>query len=120
MSIYLAKRKDGTLKSPYWQFDFVLKINGERRRFHGSTGETKEKDAREWERREKARVKNERPLDHMTLAAACYRYSAERGSNIASADDLDKAFEHCCRLIGNDKKLVNITSEDIATAVRRR
>lgn len=120
MSIYLAKRKDGSLKSPYWQFDFVLKINGERRRFHGSTGETKERAAREWEQKEKSRVKSEGPLDHMTLAAACYRYSAERGPNIATADDQDKAFEHCCRLIGSGKRLVNITAEDIASAVRAR
>ena len=120
MSIYLSRRKDGSLKSPYWQFDFVLKINGERRRFHGSTGETKERAAREWEHKEKIRVKSEGPLDHVTLAAACYRYSAERGPNIATADDLDKAFEHCCRLIGNGKRLVSITSEDIANAVRAR
>lgn len=120
MSIYLSRRKDGSLKSPYWQFDFVLKINGERRRFHGSTGETKERAAREWEQKEKLRVKSEGPLDHMTLAAACYRYSAERGPSIATADDLDKAFEHCCRLIGNTKRLVNVTAEDIANAVRAR
>jgi hypothetical protein len=120
MSIYLSRRKDGSLKSPYWQFDFVIKINGERRRFHGSTGETKERAAREWEQKEKIRVKSEGPLDHMTLAAACYRYSAERGPNIATADDQDKAFEHCCRLIGNAKRLVNVTAEDIANAVRAR
>lgn len=120
MSIYLSRRKDGSLKSPYWQFDFELKINGERRRFHGSTGETKERAAREWETKEKIRVKSEGPLDAITLASACYRYSAERGPNIATADDQDKAFEHCCRLIGNAKRLANITSEDIATAVRLR
>lgn len=120
MSIYLSRRKDGPLKSPYWQFDFVLKIDGERHRFHGSTGETKGRAAREWEQKEKIRVKSEGPLDHMTLAAACYRYSLERGPNIATADDQDKAFEHYCRLIGNARRLVNITSADIATAVQLR
>lgn len=120
MSVYLAKRKDGTLKSPYYQFDFVLKINGERRRVHGSTGETKEKDAKTWETREKTRLKSEKPLDHMTLAVACFRYDEEISQHRASSDDMAKAYEHCCRLIGGARKLINITAEDIATAVRRR
>lgn len=120
MSVYLAKRKDGTLKSPFWQFDFVLKINGERRRVHGSTGETKEKAARDHEAKEKARLKSERPLDHMTLAAACFRYDDEVGQHRASQDDMAKAYEHCCRLIGGARRLVNVTAEDIATAVRKR
>lgn len=120
MSVYRARRKDGSFKSPYWQFDFVLKVNGEHRRFYGSTGEAKEKTAREWEAREKIRLKSEGPLDHMTLAAGCFRYDREIGQHRASAGDLAKAFEHCCRLIGGARKLINLTTEDIATAVRRR
>lgn len=120
MSVYLAKRKDGSLKSPYWQFDVVIKINGESRRVHGSTGETTKKKAIEWERAEKTRLKSEKPLDHMTLNDACFRYEEEVGRHLASADDLAKCFEHCCRLIGGSRKLVNITTEDIATVVRRR
>jgi integrase len=120
MSVYLAKRKDGTLKSPYYQFDFVLKVNGERRQVHGSTNERKEKAAREFEKREKARLKAERPLDTMTLAAGCTRYEEEVGQFRASSDDIDKAYEHCCRLIGGARIMINITAEDIATAVRKR
>lgn len=56
----------------------------------------------------------------MTLAAACFRYDDEVGRHRASADDMAKAYEHCCRLIGGERKLVNITAEDIATAVRLR
>jgi hypothetical protein len=88
MSVYLARRKDGTLKSPYWQFDFVLKVNGERRRFHGSTGETKEKDARAFVAREKMRLKSQGPRDDMTLAAACYLYDQEVSQHRSSGDDM--------------------------------
>lgn len=120
MSVYLAKRKDGSLKSPYYQFDFVLKVNGERRRVHGSTGETKEGAARLHEKKEKTRVKAERPLDNMTLAAACFRFEEEIGRHRASSDDITTAYAHCCRLIGGARILINLTAEDIATAVRKR
>lgn len=120
MSVYLARRGDGTLKSPFWQFDFVLTINGERRRFHGSSGERTKKAALAAEIREKSRLKSERPLDQMTLADACFRYDEEVGRHRVSGDDLAKAFEHCCRLIGGDRRLVSVTADDIANAVRRR
>lgn len=56
----------------------------------------------------------------MTLAEASFRYDLEIGQHRASKDDMAKALEHCCRLIGGARKLINVTSEDIATAVRRR
>jgi len=56
----------------------------------------------------------------MTLAAACTRYHDEVGQHRASCSDIDKAYEHCCRLIGKTRLLVNITAEDLATAARQR
>lgn len=120
MSVYRPKRKDGSYKSPYYQFDFVIKINGERRRVFGSTEETTKTKAQDYERAEKQRLKSERPNDHMTLAAACDRYYEEVAKTQPSADDTAIALEHCVRLLGGARRLVNITANDIANAVRRR
>ncbi len=120
MSVYLARRKDGSLKSPYYQFDFIIKVEGECRRFHGSTKERDKKAARDWERGEKERLKGKRPNDDMTMAQACNRYEDEVSDHQPSADDTSVAFEHCCRLIGGDRKLINVKADDIANAARKR
>lgn len=120
MSVYLSKRPDGSLKSPYYQFDFTLKINGEDRRFFGSTKETRKKAAEEYERREKARVKAEKPNDHLTLNEVGDMYYEEVAKHQESADDTATAIEHLCRLIGKKRRFVNITAADIADAARRR
>jgi integrase len=119
MSVYRPKDRAGAFKSPYYQFDFVIKVNGERRRVHGSTGETTKARAKEYERKEKDRAKAARPNDDMTLATAATKYCDEIASK-PSAGDTEKALEHCCRLIGGAKMLVNISAEDITEAIRRR
>ncbi len=120
MSVYLARRKDGTLKSPYYQFSFTTKVNGESRRFHGSTMEKTKPAAKSWEARERKRVRGERPNDSMTLSAAATRYLEEVCKDQPSADDSATAFEHCERLLGVDRRLVNVTADDIANAARMR
>lgn len=120
MSVYLARRKDGTLKSPYYQFDFTTKINGESRRFHGSTMEKTKPAAKAWEKRERERVRGTRPNDKMTLSTATTRYLEEVCKDQPSADDSATAFEHCERLLGGERFLVNITADDIANAARMR
>ncbi|MBO6759140.1 MAG: site-specific integrase [Roseibium sp.] len=125
MSVYLARKKDPKtgktiLKSPYYQFDFVLQIDGERRRFHGSTGETARGRAQEFERQEKRRLRTEKPNDRMTLGEACLRYFDEVVQGQRSEVDSLIAFAHCGRLIGDQKRLMSITPNDIALAVRKR
>jgi len=120
VSVYRPKDRAGKAKSPYWHFDFVLTIAGERRRFHGSTGETAKARAQEAERRERARLRDGKPNDAMTLAEACARYCDEVSADQPSADDTEKSLEHCCRLIGGGRRLVNVTADDIALAVRKR
>lgn len=120
MSVYLAKRPDGSLKSPYYQFDFTLKVNGEDRRFFGSTKETGKKAAEAYERREKARVKAEKPNDHLTLGDICDRYYEEVAKHQESADDTLTLLDHICRLLDKGRRFVNITADDIATAARQR
>lgn len=120
MSVYRPKDKDGNEKSPYFHFDFTVTINGERRRFHGSTGEKSSRAAKAFEEKEKRRVKSGGPNDHMTLAAAIERYTAEILSQKTSGIDTVTGFQHCERLIGGDRRLANIVADDISMAVLRR
>jgi len=120
MSVYRPRGKDGSFKSPFWHYDFEIKVDGQRIRFHGSTGETAKARAREAEAAEKRRQRAGKPNDGLTLAAACMRYCDEIAASQASADDTATALEHCCRLIGNERRLASITANDIADAVRRR
>lgn len=125
MSVYKEYKKDPTtgeraLKSPYYQFDFVLTIDGQRRRFHGSTGETTKVRAKKFEDAEKRRVRDEGPNDHMTLGEACLRYHEEVIQGKASEIDELIAMKHCCRLIGSERRLITLTTDDFAIAVRKR
>lgn len=120
MSVYLAKRPDGSLKSPYYQFDFKLKINGEHRRFYGSTKETSPKAAREFEKAEKKRARSARPNDHMTLNQVCDRYWEEVAQYQPSAGDTETACEHLCRILDGARLFINIGSSDLAEAVSKR
>jgi integrase len=120
MSVYLAKRKDGTLKSPFYQYDFIETINGEHRRFHGSTRKRDKKKALEAEQAIRARVTSGKPNDAMTLATAILRYVEEVAKYQPSSDDTSVAFAHCSRLIGGGRLLVNVTADDIAKAARQR
>lgn len=125
MSVYQEWKTDKktgkrVLKSPYYQFDFVLTIEGQRRRFHGSTGETTKARAKRFEDAEKRRVKDEGPNDHLTLGEACLRYHEEVIKGKASEVDELIAMRHCCRLIGSERRLVTLTTDDFAIAVRKR
>ena len=72
------------------------------------------------EEAEKRRLRDGKPNDGMTLAAAALRYCDEVAAHQASADDTEKALEHCARLIGSARLVRTITADDIADAVRRR
>ncbi len=120
MSVYRPKDRTGKAKSPYWHFDFIIDIDGENRRIHGSTGETKKARAQAAERRERDRLKDGGPNDRLTLAEAALRYCDEVTALQPSAADSERALEHCCRLIGGGRALANIRANDIAEAVRRR
>lgn len=125
MSVYRPRSRDPqsgewVYKSKVWHFDFVVRIDGQRRRFHGSTGETSKRAAEEFERRERRRVRIEGPNDHLTLAEACHRYNDEVAFGQASETDTLIALEHCCRLIGGRIRLIDVTADTIAIAARKR
>ncbi|MBG6205422.1 integrase [Labrenzia sp. EL_126] len=56
----------------------------------------------------------------MTLGEACLRYHEEVIQGTSSAVDELIAIKHCCRLIGNEARINNLTTNDIAIAVRKR
>ncbi|WP_035900381.1 hypothetical protein, partial [Labrenzia sp. DG1229] len=56
----------------------------------------------------------------MTLGEACLRYHEEVIQGTTSAVDELIAIKHCCRLIGNEARLTNLSTDDIAIAVRKR
>lgn len=120
MSVYRPKRANGSFKSPYWHFDFTIRLDGQRHRVHGSTGAPTKAEARKAEEAEKRRLRDGKPNDGMTLAAACLRYCEEVAAHQPSASDTEKALEHCCRLIGGGRRLSTVAADDIADAVRRR
>ncbi len=125
MSVFRARKRDRETgewvnTSPYYHFDFVLTIDGTRRRFHGSTGETTKSRAQKFEEREKRRVRDQGPNDHMALGQACLRYHEEVIKGKSSEIDELIAIKHCCRLIGSDRRLTSLTTDDIAIAVRKR
>lgn len=125
MSIYREWKTDPksgkrVLKSPYYQFDFVLTIDGQRRRFHGSTGEKTKGRAKAYEDQVRQRARDEGPNDSMTLGQACLRYHEEVIKGKSSEVDELIAMRHCCRLIGSDRRLTTLSTDDIAIAVRTR
>mgnify|MGYP003132492974 CR=1 FL=1 len=120
MSIYRPKRRDGTLKSPYYQFDFTITVHGERRRVHGSTGERTAGAAKKFEERERRKALRGGPNDHLTLTEAIERYAREVLAEKRGGLDTVIGLQHCERLFGGDRRVANITAGDIAEVVLRR
>ncbi|WAP67198.1 tyrosine-type recombinase/integrase [Jiella pelagia] len=120
MSVYRPKDRDGNFKTPYFHFDFTVRIHGERRRFHGSTGERTVRAAEAAEAKERRRVLRSGPNDDLTLTEAIERYAREVLAEKPGGLDTVIGLQHCERLIGGDRRLANITANDIAEAVLRR
>jgi integrase len=104
--------------SPYFHYDFQWKGD----RFYGSTGETEERKARQYERAEKERVKraDKRAGAAPSLDVAAGRYWDERGQYTANAAELERNIERLVRALGRDLLLADITDDLLATAIARR
>ncbi|WP_416355515.1 tyrosine-type recombinase/integrase [Aureimonas phyllosphaerae] len=120
MSVYRPKDKAGNEKSPFFHFDFTIKVNGESRRFHGTTGEKALGRAKAFEEAEKRRVRSAAPNDHLTLDDCIGRYMDEVLAQKPSGIDTAIGFQHCARLIGGERRLINVTADDIALACQKR
>jgi integrase len=89
VSVYRPRKKDGSFATPFWHYDFQR--NG--RRFHGSTGKTTERAAREIERLRISEA--DRGLDETTIDGAFARFWREVGQHDR---DSDTTFERLERL----------------------
>ncbi|MEH6721329.1 MAG: site-specific integrase [Aurantimonas endophytica] len=120
MSVYKPKDREGREKSPYYHFDFTVTVHGERRRVHGSTGERTLRAAEKYQEAERRKILRGGPNDDLTLTAAIERYALEVLADKPGGIDTIIGLQHCERLIGGDRRLANITANDIAEAVLRR
>lgn len=121
MSLYKPK------KSPFYHYDFW----SERVRFHGSTGKTNKREAREVEATRKAQarievrarrdgeaqIKGELPL---TLDVAAGRWWLEVGQHRADSGDCWTALERMLDRFGPGKLVKDITDADVAGWVAER
>lgn len=112
MSVYKPKT------SPYYQYDFVYKG----RRYNGSTGATTEAAARKVEQRFRVEAALGKLHNRTvpTLDEAAGEWFAEKGQSLRSADDLLTRLELCVRLIGKNKPVNEVTTADIAAAIKAR
>ncbi len=122
MSLYKAKRKNGSAKSPYWQYDFTIKVNGQSpaKRFHGSTGQTNRRAAEQVEAELRRLAALGRLNSTITLEQACWRYWEEVAAQQPSASGQAKNLELLTKFLGGETLLVSISADLIADAARRR
>ena len=122
MSIYKAKSKAGKLKSPFWQYDFKVKVGGkgQAQRFYGSTGQKGRRAAEAVEANLRELAALGQLSSIMTVYQACERYWREVGKAERSARDEAKNLEYISRFIGAETLLVSITPEMVADAAAER
>ena len=122
MSVYRPKTKAGAFKSPYYHFDFKIKVlgRGQAQRFFGSTGQKTRRTAEAYETRLKELAALGELSSEMTIDQACERYWTEVGQHARSADDEAKNLELLSRYVGPETLMVGITPEIIADAAARR
>lgn len=126
MSVYQARDRQGKLKSPYWQYDFKIKVQGrETKRFHGSTGQKTKVAARKYEDRLKELAALGQLSSEMTINEACWQYWDEVGQFKRSAKDIATNLEYVRKFLGadddgKDRRLVDLTPADVSQAATRR
>ena len=125
MSVYQPKRANGSPKSPYFHFDFVLRPSGQPKsqRFHGSTGQKTETAARRVETKLRELAALGKIGNLMTVKDACDRYWKEVGKH-ASSEHAREQEDHCMselkRFYGEDTPLVAINPDAVSRAAAER
>ena len=122
MGVYLPKGKDGKSRSPFYLYDFWIRPAGskESKRFHGSTGQRTEKEARKYEQRQRELAALGQLSSTMTVNEAVERLWAERAINQRSADDQATVFEQLKQFYGADTRLVDIGPNAVSEAALKR
>jgi len=105
-------------KSPFFQFDFVLKG----KRFHGSTGVETRRAAEQVERniRQQAALGLLDDASQMTLDEAAARWWDEKGSTLKGGDRLEARMERAITLIGPATPICQITTAVMSRAIEKR
>lgn len=117
MSVY--KHKNST----FWQYDFVIKVKGKSQRFSGSTGQASRRAAEEVERQLRLEAATGRLNASMTVSEACDRYWNE--VTVHTEGERAKIQASLCLrevivYLGEDTRLVDITSDTISKAIATR
>jgi integrase len=105
-------------KGPYWHYDFVY----QGRRFYGSTLQTTRLKAEAVERAKRlaaATGEINRP-QVMTLDQAAGDWWEAKGRDLRSAPDLEPRIALCLKLLGKNRLVTEITTADVAEAIRKR
>jgi len=105
-------------KGRYWLYDFVQ----QRHRFYGSTGQTTRRKAEDVERAKRfAAATGELTRSSIpTLDLAAQEWWEAKGRALKSAPDIEARLALCLKLIGRGKLVNEITTADVADAIRRR
>jgi hypothetical protein len=109
-------------KSPHYHFDFQLRG----RRFYGSTGETSRRAAEAVEAKAKETAHAEAAKSRallsapMTIDIAADRYWLEVGQHHKRADQTEWSLRWIIAALGKDKRLGEISNDDVAKMVARR
>lgn len=121
MSVYRPKDKHGRFKSPYWHYDFKVTLpDGTHCRFSGSTGLRKKKQAQEFEdQRREDEILGTGP-GRLTVNQACWKFWEELGKGYKGDNEKARHLETIRRLLGSNTRLTDLTTEDIADAIRAR
>jgi integrase len=116
MAVYRPKNKDGTLKSPYYYYDFKLKPVGQRRsrRFWGSTKQSTRIAAERVVKKIREEALLGRYMSYMTLTEACERYMREVGNHARTPAARRERASHMAKLpsyFAPGIRLVDITPD---------
>lgn len=106
-------------KSPFYQYEFVIQGH----RFRGSTEARNKKDAEAVEKRLKEKAKEDANLVKTTgsgpllLRHAAGRYFSEVGEGHVNSADTFRALERLIHFFGADKRMDEITDDDLANLI---
>lgn len=125
MSVYIPRRKDGSPKSPFYQYDFVLKPVGHVRsqRFQGSTGQKTKAAALLVESDQRKLAALGKLGQTMTVEQACDRYQREVGNHartIQAKRQQILCMEELKTYYGEDTLLMAIRPDTVAHAAAKR
>jgi integrase len=121
MSVYRPKHKDGSPKSPFWHYDFVVSVLGRKsQRFYGSSGQKTKRAAEAVEARLRELAAKGQLTSDLTVDQACRKYWEEVAVHKRSAINQWRNLQLVCEILGPETLLIAVTPNLIADGARRR